>query len=482
MEGFRSIGLVVAFLTVLAFVILWYRNIRQSRAELGAEVEVAPNRRPYLADEELEGPKLDRSLGFALVILAITAVGLPLYWLAEPGRQDGAVEVFESAFVNRGENLYTEGAQCAGCHVAGGVGGSAPYVLQDADGQYITTATWYAPSLDTVLQRYSEDEVRYVLNYGRPTSPMAAWGTPGGGPLTEQQVENIIEYLETIQLPTLDDIAISESADPEAAAAAAAELEEEIRAEVERSLADGEFETLGEAVFNLGFFSGFKGGGLSCARCHTSAWSLGPETAAEALEEGVAGCGGGNPSGIGYNLCDGQTIRRFPDDSFKLPDGSWYPEEGLFNDDGEPIILAQDGTEIPLDERGTPVNEEGEPLAIQQDGSLLDIASCRFVSGLNAEGEPIDPDDDPEDPDTEVLEPTDDMTELSEGRLVAGCDDPISMPERTSEAHLDFVYNGAEAGTGYGLGGQSFAGMMPGFGGVLPLDYIQAVIDYERSL
>ena len=48
------------------------------------------NRKPYLADEELEGQKLDRTLTFGLLGLFVVAVGLPLYWLAEPGRQDGA--------------------------------------------------------------------------------------------------------------------------------------------------------------------------------------------------------------------------------------------------------------------------------------------------------------------------------------------------------------------------------------------------------
>jgi len=56
------------------------------------------------------------------------------------------------------------------------------------------------------------------------------------------------------------------------------------------------------------------------------------------------------------------------------------------------------------------------------------------------------------------------------------------MPERTSQAHYDFVYTGAVAGKGYGRGGQSAAGLMPGFGGMLPPDYIQAVVDYERGL
>jgi mono/diheme cytochrome c family protein len=479
-ETFRAIGLTIAALTVVAFVALWIRNIYQSRAELGAEVEVAPNRRPYLPDEELEGTKLDRSLTFALVLLAIVGVGLPLYWLAEPGRQDGAVDTFDEIGIGRGEALYTEGAQCANCHVAGGVGGVAPYVLQDANGQFVANAQWYAPAVDAILNRYDRDEVAYILNFGRPGSPMAAWGTPGGGPLTEQQVENIIDYMATIQLPNLDPNVIAEADDPDAAAQAAMELEDEIRTEVERSIDAGEFDSVGQAVFNLGFFSGYKGGALSCARCHTAGWSLGPSLAPDALEPGVEGCGGGLPSGIGYNLCGGQTLERFPDDSWKQPDGSWYPEDGLVDDEGNQIILAADGTEIVLDELLAPVNEDGIPYEILDDGNLLDVETCTFVSGLNADGDPVPPGADPQDADT--LEPEGDDIVLASGRIVRGCDEPIEMPERTSTAHYSFIFDGGDAGGGYGQGGQSQAGMMPGFGGSLPAEYIQAVVDYERGL
>ena len=58
----------------------------------------------------------------------------------------------------------------------------------------------------------------------------------------------------------------------------------------------------------------------------------------------------------------------------------------------------------------------------------------------------------------------------------------IEMPPRTSQAQFDFLYTGADAGEGYGRGGLSAAGMMPGFGRTLPPDLIQAVVDYTRGL
>ena len=44
----------------------------------------------------------------------------------------------------------------------------------------------------------------------------------------------------------------------------------------------GQFETEGEALFNLGLYDGFAGGAFSCGRCHTQGWSYGEPEAATA--------------------------------------------------------------------------------------------------------------------------------------------------------------------------------------------------------
>ena len=201
----KAIGVVIAVVTGIGVVGYILVNLRQGRPEIGAEIELAPNRKPYFDDEQLEGPRLNRALASGLVLIAITAVGLPLYWLNEPGRQTGAIENFDQTFVNRGARLFapTEegGYNCAGCHGSEGVGGQAPpYTLTDADGEFVATVTWRAPALNTVLLRFSEDELREILVYGRPGTPMPAWGTEGGGPLTTQQIDELIAYIGSIQL------------------------------------------------------------------------------------------------------------------------------------------------------------------------------------------------------------------------------------------------------------------------------------------
>ncbi len=546
--NYRSIGIAFALITFIGFVIIFFANSRKARKEIGNEIELAANRKEYYDDEDMEGLRLDRSLSFALVSLLFIALSFGFYMIAEPGRQEGAVQNKIETFQRRGEDTYVNGAQCVNCHAADGSGGGAAYVLQDADGQFIANANWMAPALNNVLLRYSEEEITYILNFGRNGSPMAAWGTPGGGPLTSQAVQNVIEYLKTLQVQSIEptDIAAAGNENPDnsendlddeesqKAQEEADRLTASVRAEVDRSLADGEFATVGEAVFNLGLYSGFGAGSYSCARCHTSGWSLGIDASPNVLDEGVAACGGGT-TGIGFNLCGGSIETRFPNDTWKMPDGSWMPPEGLTNDDGESIVLTMDGTEIVLDERGRPVDADGNPYLVLTDGlidarsaapavdepaeedeiiddettaavaaevetgsALLglagDLAQCDFVSELYTPADgatyPVDPDSEPvvgEDGELsspEALNP-DDFSEpvytLDSGRLASGCE-IIEMPERTSDAHYDFIYDGANAGQGYGNGGMSSAGMMPGFGKMLPPEYIQAVVDYERGL
>jgi mono/diheme cytochrome c family protein len=125
---------------------------------------------------------------------------------------------------------------------------------------------------------------------------MPAWGAPGGGPLTEQQLDNVIAYLYSVQLP-------------------ADEAKSKLNEEIEKVCKPDEtgactipdpsspggattYATVGEALFNLGQYDGFAGGAFSCARCHTKGWSYG--------EPLVPGGGA-----MGWNLTGGSTLRQF---------------------------------------------------------------------------------------------------------------------------------------------------------------------------
>ncbi|MGH9261542.1 MAG: hypothetical protein ACRD08_16885, partial [Acidimicrobiales bacterium] len=101
-----TIGAVIVVLIVLCLLVYLWVNLREGRAEVGSEIELAPNRKPYYGDDELETTVLNRTLRWALVLLVVIAVALPLYWLNEPSRQSGAEENFLTTFEARGEQLY----------------------------------------------------------------------------------------------------------------------------------------------------------------------------------------------------------------------------------------------------------------------------------------------------------------------------------------------------------------------------------------
>jgi len=301
----KAVGVVIAVVTGIAVVAYIVINIRQGRPEIASEIELAPNRKPYYEDEALEGPRLNRALAWGLVLIAITAVGLPLYWLNEPGRMSGAIDTFDETFVNRGSRLFapTEegGYNCAGCHGAEGVGGQAPpFTLTDDDGGFVATVTWRAPALNTVLLRFSEEELREILVYGRPGTPMPAWGAEGGGPLTTQQIDELIAYIGSIQL-TAD--------------RARTEVEDAVRQELglgEDAEVDWNDPATGKVLFNLGIESGFAGGAYSCARCHTKGASF--QYGAVAPEDADLSEYMGFPDGtgaFGFSLTSGVIPRQF---------------------------------------------------------------------------------------------------------------------------------------------------------------------------
>lgn len=289
-----AIGGIVVAILVIGFVIAVVSNMRRGRAEVGAELELAANRKPYLSDEELEGKKLDRTLGLALILLMIIAVGLPAYWLAEPAREQGEVQHYDKVFIARGEDVYLNKAKCVSCHGPNGVGGAAPYTLLNANGDYVASVKWLAPALNTVLFRYSEAEVNNILEFGRPPSPMPAWGSLGGGPLSDQQLLDVIAYLRSIQLP-----ANTATANLNQEIATVCKPDAQNNCTLYGTPADMNWKTLGEALFNMGEFDGFASGAWSCARCHTRGWSIGMPQ--------VPGGGGG----LGPNLTNGSEERAF---------------------------------------------------------------------------------------------------------------------------------------------------------------------------
>jgi mono/diheme cytochrome c family protein len=271
----RTILFLVNGIALLAFIVM---AILGSRGRTPAP---PANMVEYYDDETMEGAKLEKYLGAALIFSAILAAALPAYWLLEPNRQTKMSKDFLSDSVERGRLRFAVAGtvppsevlnlECARCHGAKAEGGAATYLLQPTQpGALVKTVSWTAPSLNDVLLRFSPDEVKQIITYGRPGTPMPAWGLPGGGPLPEQPIDDLVNFLQSIQVSP-------EQAQKKYTDAAA------------KVMQDNPGISEGQALFMT-----------MCARCHTKGWSYGqPEQ-----------MGGGGA--FGPNLTGGVEVRQFP--------------------------------------------------------------------------------------------------------------------------------------------------------------------------
>jgi mono/diheme cytochrome c family protein len=308
----RTVGWVLASIVLVGMSIYLLFNFRIGKREVGSEIELAPNRIRHADDDQLETRLLDRNLAWSLVTLTVVSLVLPLYWLMEPARQDNAAYGWVKRFERRGANSFEEA--CVSCHGPGGVGGVASYTITDADGGFVAQVEWKAPALTTVLSRFDESEVKNILDYGRPGTPMPAWGLPGGGPLTSQQVHQLIVYLRSIQLSPDEAAAevqsglragaraIVTTADPTLAGDA---VDAAIDAWLARAVdpASDDYLRYGELLFTNPAAQGAN----ACARCHTPGFSYGasgPEATAQLMAEwprlAEAGVLTGYRSGAGH--------------------------------------------------------------------------------------------------------------------------------------------------------------------------------------
>ncbi|MET1000814.1 MAG: c-type cytochrome [Acidimicrobiia bacterium] len=198
----------VVFLVGLVGYLVW----TQFFAKRGDESTPA-NRKQFLSDEDLEGRRLERVLGWSLLFVTMFAVVFLVYLVREPARQEESIEYFEDGSVERGATLFANASmpeyngvlslQCANCHGTEGGGGTTTQVI-DSDGPDgplpPTPYIWKVPPLNTVLLRFTPEEVADIITFGRPGTPMQAFGVRGGGAENVQTIQDLIAFLDTIQL------------------------------------------------------------------------------------------------------------------------------------------------------------------------------------------------------------------------------------------------------------------------------------------
>ncbi len=147
-------------------------------------------------DSVLEGSRLVKAQIWTFVSLFIITGFLVVYFVVEPFREVAYTKKFLAASETRGEHEFRPntaegqtGANCASCHGPNGEGGFAA-----------TDPAWPAPPLNNIFARYTKDEITRIVTMGRPGTPMPSWGIEFGGPLNDQKIEDIVNFVTTLQV------------------------------------------------------------------------------------------------------------------------------------------------------------------------------------------------------------------------------------------------------------------------------------------
>jgi mono/diheme cytochrome c family protein len=185
-----TIAIGILALAGLAVLVLLLTNANRGRRSFE---DVPPGMRPAYSDEQLERRVLERYMAWGVVLTLFFAVFFPVYWIAEDRRLNAEQDSFFVQDVVRGEQEYND--LCIECHGAGGVGGAAPSPYGEG--------AWPAPNLTNIVARYADNpnitDIRQfiwdTLQHGRPGTPMPTFGAAYGGPLTDQQIDSLTDWI-----------------------------------------------------------------------------------------------------------------------------------------------------------------------------------------------------------------------------------------------------------------------------------------------
>jgi hypothetical protein len=179
--------------------------------------------RPAPSDDELESNVLERWQGWGTLLLVFLALFLPLYFVFfENQRANDAGLRQRHESIRRGAHIVAQAkpgahgfqAGCARCHGAYAGGGVVPQFKASAQAEAVD---YPAPNLTEVFKRQMVDQkksareaYRFVYNtiaQGRANTPMPTWGLGYGGPMNDQQIEDVVNFLLSIQVGLPPDVA-----------------------------------------------------------------------------------------------------------------------------------------------------------------------------------------------------------------------------------------------------------------------------------
>jgi len=509
-----GLGSVVLTIAVTIFLIWMAYVVINSRRRTRATEKAAPNQEFFMDNAELENNRLTRVLTAAVVAAGVLAIVTPIYFVNETSRQEAAAEEIQEEYLHFGEEWWVK-FECSACHGPDGGGGAAE-IVETRSG---LDANWTAPSINDVFFRYDEDEVRHWIVNGRAGSPMPANGLDGGGAMTVQEIDQVVEYLYSLQISQMDAFAKTDAEVETAlnrmltaeAAIEARILEEETRL---KDILDGpsQFAAIEEIPTFIEQILGGSGSctdesaalvGVACRNEGADADRDGITDEAEPILESLAQLAFRSVTSRSVDTSTGEisiiTDSEFdlafsPTSGYTMVDSSGTAVADL--DSAEAFISHLDAKHLELSLLTESNDQFAEPVvngiaflekALADRAWEVDFAAVASTTGLSetdarravglfnaycarchtagyAAGIEFE-----QEPGSGAWAPA-----LTQGRTV------VQFPDEQS--HIDFIIEGAESSAEYGVNGISGVGGMPGFGTVLSLEDIELIVKYERSM
>jgi mono/diheme cytochrome c family protein len=171
-------------------------------------VDIPSGMRPGPSDPDLETPLLQKLQGWGVLLVVFLVVWVPATWLFEPGQNFEQEEAFTQAAIERGRHaveLFTEenqgGVGCVQCHGPTLEGGLIANT-ETPDDPFDVRA---APNLRTVCGGpwhghpaiHGLEDIYTTIEQGRGQMP--SWSVRFEGALNDQQVNDIVSYIVSIQ-------------------------------------------------------------------------------------------------------------------------------------------------------------------------------------------------------------------------------------------------------------------------------------------
>ena len=188
--------------------------------------------RPGPSDPDLETPLLHKLQGWGVLLVVFFVIWVPAVWLLEPGTNLDQERQLTTDAIRRGSHaveLFTEenqaGVGCVQCHGPELTGSTIPNTQTEDPADAIPT-----PDLTTVCGGpytghpliYGMRDIQTTIEQGRGQMP--SWSIRFEGALGDQQINDIVNYIVSIQDEELVPFEQNLCTNPEAVTAAVEEF------------------------------------------------------------------------------------------------------------------------------------------------------------------------------------------------------------------------------------------------------------------